>query len=117
MDKVAAAISDPTRRSILEALAVSSRSAGQLAAMFPLSRPAISRHLRVLRESGLVVDRAIGRRRVYELRAEALAELTMWLSGFSQARHVGAYLDALATEVHRAARDHRSRQSDMEETA
>ena len=117
MDKVAAAISDPTRRSILDALAAGSRSAGQLAAMFPVSRPAISRHLRVLRESGLVVDRAIGRRRVYELRAEALTELTTWLSGLLPARHIGSHLDALATEVHRATRDRRVRLTEEEETA
>ena len=71
----------------------------------------------MLRESGLVVDRAVGRWRVYYLRTEALAELTTWLSGLLPARQIGSHLDALATEVHRAARDRRIRQTDMEETA
>ena len=67
MDEVAGAIADPVRRDILLMLRDEPLSAGQIADRFVISRPAVSRHLRVLREAGLVRDTADGRRRVYTL--------------------------------------------------
>jgi DNA-binding transcriptional ArsR family regulator len=63
------ALGDPNRRAILELLGGGDRSVGQLAAQMPVSRPAVSRHLRLLKEAGLVSDRAEGTRRVYRLDA------------------------------------------------
>src|SRR5437764_401366 len=82
-----------TRRRIVELLAEGERSAGELAAEFETSRPGVSRHLRVLRERGLVRTRDEGRRRVYSLDPEPLAELDAWLAHY---RHFWANrLDAL----------------------
>jgi DNA-binding transcriptional ArsR family regulator len=75
------AIAEPTRRTVLDLLAGRERSAGELVAAFPaLTQPAVSRHLRVLRESCLVDVRTDGTRRVYSLRPAALADLDRWLS-------------------------------------
>ena len=105
----AGAISDQVRREILGLLRQGPLTAGSIAARFEISRPAVSRHLRVLREVGLVVDEPRGRERVYRLDARPLAELDAWLTPFRpawQARlEVG--LDALETEVHRTTRDRR----------
>jgi DNA-binding transcriptional ArsR family regulator len=109
MDDVAMAIADPIRRAIVEALVGGPRPAGELAAMFPISRPAISRHLRVLRECGLVTDRKVGRHRVYEYRAEGMRDLVNWMTSVVSTRSgQGRFdFDALETEVARAARDRR----------
>ena len=61
------ALGDPNRRAILEQLRSGDRSVGELAAALPISRPAVSRHLRLLKEAGLVTDRAEGTRRLYRL--------------------------------------------------
>lgn len=105
MDATAAAVADPVRRRILERLREGPLTAGQIAGGFEISRPAVSRHLRVLREAGLVADEADGRRRVYALRPGPLAELERWLAGFG--RGWEQRLDALETEVHRTRRDRR----------
>jgi DNA-binding transcriptional ArsR family regulator len=93
------ALADPTRRHIVELLAEGERSAGEIAAHFPTSRPGISRHLRVLREHGLVRTREEGQRRLYSLDPAPLAELDAWL-----ARYRGFWanrLDGLDTEIKR----------------
>lgn len=107
MDSTATAIADPVRRAILDLLRAAPQTAGNIAAHFPISRPAISRHLRVLRESGLVHDELVGRHRHYRLDPEPLAELTAWLTGLVVPEHPtwSSRLDALATEVHRTRRD------------
>ena len=105
MDAVAA-IADPVRREILELLRFGPLTAGAIASRFDISRPAISRHLRVLRESGLVVDRAQGRQRVYRLDVAPLAEVDAWLGQFRQGW--SSRLDALETEVHRTRRERRA---------
>ena len=97
-----AALADPTRRRILELLAGGELSAGELAAEFPVTRPAISRHLRVLRETGLVDVRDEAQRRVYSLNPTPLAEVDEWLSRYR--RFWGQRLDALETELRRARR-------------
>ena len=100
--EAAAALADPTRRTILELLADGELDAGEIAKRFSISRPAVSRHLRVLRELGLVHVRAAAQRRVYSLEPAPLAELDAWLGryrGFWENR-----LDALDTELRRGRR-------------
>ena len=76
------ALADPTRRRLLELLAERERSAGELAGEFTVSRPAVSRHLRVLRDAGLVRWRDEAQRRIYALRPQPLAELDDWLDRY-----------------------------------
>jgi DNA-binding transcriptional ArsR family regulator len=73
------AIADPTRRRIVELLAVRERTAGELVDEFEMSAPAISQHLKVLREAGLVTVRAEGQTRVQALNPDGLGELEDWL--------------------------------------
>lgn len=105
--KALEALADPTRRRIVELLADGERSAGELAAHFRTSRPGVSRHLRVLREQGLVRARSDAQRRVYSLDPAPLAELDAWLEryrGFWTNR-----LDALDTEIRRRTRSKEDR--------
>lgn len=74
------AIADPTRRRLLRLVAERERTAGELASAFTISRPAVSRHLRVLREAGLVRMRPRARERVYALEPAPLAEVDDWLA-------------------------------------
>ncbi|MBB5079407.1 metalloregulator ArsR/SmtB family transcription factor [Nonomuraea endophytica] len=107
MDEVAGAIADPVRREILVMLREGRMSAGQIAGRFQISRPAVSRHLRVLREGGLVHDELVGRRRLYELDPARLHELAEWLGQFGRPAWEQR-LDALETEVYRTRREHRT---------
>ena len=100
------ALADPTRRRIVELLADGERSAGELASHFPVTRPAVSRHLRVLRETGLVRSRAHAQRRVYSLDPTPLAELDEWLGRYRT--FWAQRLDALDTQLRRARREERS---------
>jgi DNA-binding transcriptional ArsR family regulator len=91
------ALADPTRRRIVELLAEGERSAGELAGEFRLTRPAVSKHLRVLREAGVVDVRGDAQRRIYRLEPEALGTAEEWL-----ARHRGFWqqrLDALEAHI------------------
>lgn len=99
------ALADPTRRRIVELLADGERSAGEIAAEFATSRPGISRHLRVLREHGLVRAREQGQRRLYSLDPEPLAELDAWLARYRS--FWANRLDALDTEIKRRRRKKR----------
>ncbi|MGK9272142.1 metalloregulator ArsR/SmtB family transcription factor [Williamsia muralis] len=83
-DDVFAALASPVRRRLLEILAEQPQSAGALSDQFALSRPAVAEHLKVLREAGLVADKASGRRRIYELTPEPLADLGEWLHPFEK---------------------------------
>jgi DNA-binding transcriptional ArsR family regulator len=76
------ALADPTRREILDLLRGRERSAGELADRFPVSRPAVSRHLRVLRRAGLVTHRKEAQSRFYRLQPEALREVDKWLDRY-----------------------------------
>ena len=78
----AAAIADPIRRRVLELVRDEELPAGEIAAQFTVSRPAVSRHLRVLRESGLVQERRAGRERLYRADPGPLAELRSWLDEY-----------------------------------
>jgi DNA-binding transcriptional ArsR family regulator len=93
------ALADPTRRRVLELLSESELSAGEIAAAFPVSRPAVSRHLRVLREAGLVQARRDSQRRVYGLEPGPLHELDLWLERYR--RFWPDRLDALKEHLQR----------------
>jgi DNA-binding transcriptional ArsR family regulator len=101
------AIADESRRTMLDALANGPATAGELAALLPIARPGVSRHLRVLREAGLVEVRQDAQRRIYGLRPDRLAEVDEWLGRF---RAMWEHrLDALHTEVARRKRERRSK--------
>ena len=108
MDDVAAAIADPVRREILVMLRQQRLAAGEIADRFAITRPAVSRHLRVLRECGLVRDTLDGRRRLYELDPSRLTELITWLGQFARADGWERRFDALETEVYRTRRERRA---------
>lgn len=80
--EIITALADPTRRAVLEALRAGPRSVGALAQGRPVSRPAISQHLRVLEHAGLVSVVAQGNQRIYAIRRDGLAELRAYLDGF-----------------------------------
>jgi DNA-binding transcriptional ArsR family regulator len=107
VDAVAQAVADPIRRAILVMLHEAPRKAGVIAEAFPVSRPAISRHLRVLREAGLVRDTVSGREREYALDVAALAPLEAFLARLHAPSVWSRRLDALETEVHRVRRNRR----------
>ncbi|MHB1534361.1 MAG: ArsR/SmtB family transcription factor [Acidimicrobiales bacterium] len=77
-----AALAEPHRRQILDLLRDGERPAGELVERLEISQPGVSKHLKVLREAGLVAVRAEGKRRVYGLRAEPLAEVDAWLARY-----------------------------------
>ena len=107
MEAVLRALADDSRRTMLEVLTGGPATAGDLAALLPIARPGVSRHLRVLRESGLVEVRQDAQRRVYSLRAEPLAEVDEWLGRYRALWE--QRLDALHTEVRRGKRERRSK--------
>jgi DNA-binding transcriptional ArsR family regulator len=81
-DMAFAALADPTRRRVFEELRRGPRSVGKIAAKMPVSRPAVSQHLAVLKHAGLVGDKAEGTRRVYYIDPKGLALLRAWLDRF-----------------------------------
>lgn len=107
MDAVAQALADPIRREILRMLRDQPLNAGEIAAAFTVSRPATSRHLRVLREAGLVSDELAGRERAYRLSLGGLAELEAFLAELHAPSRWERRLLALETEVHRVKRRRR----------
>lgn len=111
MDRVAAALADPIRRQILLMLRGRDETAGNIAGQFSVSRPAVSRHLRVLREAKLVVDVASGRERQYRLTLDALAELEAFLMALREPVARASWqrrFDALETEVMRVRKRRRT---------
>jgi DNA-binding transcriptional ArsR family regulator len=103
-------LGDPVRRRILELLADGERSSGEVTAVvreeFGISQPAVSQHLKVLRDSGFAVVRAEGTRRLYAVDAAPLREVDAWLDRFR--RFWTPHLDALATEIARGKRARRN---------
>jgi DNA-binding transcriptional ArsR family regulator len=79
---VLGALADPTRRAIFERVAARPSAVGELASELPVSRPAVSQHLRVLKDAGLVIDRAAGTRRIYELDTSGVGALRAYLDRF-----------------------------------
>ncbi len=106
MEAALQALSDRSRRMLLDVLAEGEATAGELAALLPIARPGVSRHLRVLREAGLVAVRPEAQRRVYSLQAAPLAEVDRWLARYRPFWE--QRLDALHTEVRRGKRQQRS---------
>src|SRR4051812_16050491 len=104
MEAVLRAIAEPRRRQILALVRDGELSAGEIASHFDVTRPAISQHLTVLKEAGLVNERRNGTRRLYQARPEGLAELRSFLEGFWDER-----LDALRREAERKERSKRGR--------
>src|SRR5690606_12993887 len=106
-------LGDPVRRRILELLADGERSAGDVAGIvqseFGITQPAVSQHLRVLRESGFTAVRAEGARRLYSIDAPAFSEVDAWLDRFRVFWE--QRLEALATEIARGKRERRQRSS------
>jgi DNA-binding transcriptional ArsR family regulator len=112
-------LGDPVRRRILELLENGEQSSGSIAAViqteFGITQPAVSQHLRVLRDSGFTTVRAEGTRRLYAVDAAPLQEVDMWLERFR--RFWEQHLDALATEVARGKRERHIRQEREEPPA
>jgi DNA-binding transcriptional ArsR family regulator len=97
------ALADPTRRAILTLLRQGSQPVNGIASDFPISRPAISRHLRILREADLVTEIRVGRNRVYELNAEPLKSVDDWLAHYRpmwqhQLRNLKRYVEQKGKE-------------------
>jgi len=90
------ALADPTRREIFERLAAGPRAVGKLAKGLPVSRPAVSQHLLVLKTAGLVTDRAEGTRRIYQIDPKGLGQIRRWLDQFWDRN-----LEAFQAEVER----------------
>jgi DNA-binding transcriptional ArsR family regulator len=88
------ALGDPTRRAIFERLADHPRAVGELARELPVSRPAVSQHLRVLKDAGLVADRRAGNRRIYQVDPEGVEALRAYLDSFWQ-RSLTAFRSAV----------------------
>jgi DNA-binding transcriptional ArsR family regulator len=109
VDAVAQALADPIRRDILRMLRDRDVTAGAIAGAFSVSRPAVSRHLRVLREAGLVKDTLHGREREYRIELDALAPLEAFLTELRATRENEweRRFAALETEVHRVRRQRR----------
>ena len=102
MPSVFEAIADPTRRRIVELVATQELPAGDIAGAFAVSRPAISRHLRVLRQAGVLAARVDGQRRLYRLEPKALDELDSWIE---RTRHFWAqHLEELDEHLQRNAK-------------
>src|SRR5215475_1694073 len=92
-----AVLADPTRRKVFERLRAGPRAVNALAAGLPVSRPAVSQHLKVLKDAGLVEERSEGVRRIYSVRPEGLVELREWLDSFW-----GDAFDAFKLEAERS---------------
>ena len=97
LSRAFAALADPTRRKIVELLGSGERSAGAIVEVFAVSPPAISQHLKTLRESGLVRVRVDGQRRIYSLDPEGFEEMEAWFARMR--RFWGSRLDALEEEL------------------
>jgi DNA-binding transcriptional ArsR family regulator len=100
------ALADESRRTMLETLVRGPATAGELAALLPIARPGVSRHLRVLREAGLVEVRQEAQRRIYSINPEPLAELDQWLTRYRALWE--QRLGALHSEIARGKRERRN---------
>lgn len=110
MNDALQALAEPRRREILELVRDRELAVGQIAAQFDVTRPAISQHLRVLKDAGLVTDRREGTRRYYRAVPEGLAELRAFIEGFWDARLEALKREAEAEE--RAKRRRKTKRSD-----
>ena len=99
-NRVFAALNDPTRRAVFERLRNGPRPVGEIARGLPVTRPAVSQHLKVLKEAGLVDDRSEGTRRIYHIDPKGLGAMRAWLDQFWTAA-----LDAFAAEIERSEKE------------
>jgi DNA-binding transcriptional ArsR family regulator len=99
-------LADDTRRGIVEALAEEDRSVSELVERFPISQPAVSRHLRLLREAGVVTAHPAGKQRIYRLNPASLRDVSDWADRCT--RRWEARFDALGAHLDRMANDERS---------
>ncbi len=109
------ALADPTRRAVLDLLRRGSQPAGQIATAFPVSRPAISKHLRLLRRAHLVREHREGRNRVYELNPEPLRAVDSWIEQYrvfwaSSLNNLKAFVEAEHARETEAASAHKSQE-------
>jgi len=81
-DRLISAIADPTRRAVFEKLREGPRAVGEIARGLPVTRPAVSQHLKILKEAGLVADRSEGTRRIYYIDPKGLGAMRAWLDQF-----------------------------------
>lgn len=103
MESVFEIIAEPNRRAILSLLGSSEQSVGEIERQLRMTQPAVSKHLRVLREAGFVESTVDAQRRLYRLRPEPLREVDMWLAQFR--RFWSAHVDALERHLDRMAQD------------
>lgn len=96
-ERVFAALHDPTRRAVLEKLRDGPRPVGEIARNLPVTRPAVSQHLKILKDAGLVADRSEGTRRIYSIDPQGLGAMRAWLDQFWDAT-----LTAFAAEIERS---------------
>jgi DNA-binding transcriptional ArsR family regulator len=99
-ERVFSALNDPTRRAVFERLRAGPRPVGEIAQGLPVTRPAVSQHLKVLKEAGLVADRSEGTRRIYYIDPKGLGTMRAWLDQFWESA-----LNAFAAEVERSHRE------------
>jgi DNA-binding transcriptional ArsR family regulator len=108
------AVADPIRRQVIELLARGERSAGEIGELFPIAQPSMSRHLRVLRNAGIVNVRADSTRRIYSLNPRPLEEIERWAARHLKMWHekfdkLGQHLDAMAAAEEKQSRKERRR--------
>jgi DNA-binding transcriptional ArsR family regulator len=107
--RLISALADPTRRAVLESLKEGPRPVGEIAKRLPVTRPAVSQHLKVLKEAGLVTDRSVGTRRIYYIDPKGLGAMRAWLDQFWEAALDGFKLAAEAEAAKSAARKERDK--------
>lgn len=100
-NQVISALADPTRRAVLEKLRDGPRPVGEIAKGLPVTRPAVSQHLKVLKDAGLVADRSVGTRRIYYIDPKGLGAMRAWLDQFWEAA-LAAFKDAAEAEQDKA---------------
>ena len=98
-DQALASLGDPTRRKVFERLRSGPLSVGEIARGMPVSRPAVSQHLAVLKEAGLVVDRPVGTRRVYYIDPRGLSALRAWFDQFWD-QALASFQDEVERSIH-----------------
>jgi DNA-binding transcriptional ArsR family regulator len=99
-DRIISAFADPTRRAVFERLREGPRSVGEIAEGMPVTRPAVSQHLKVLKEAGVVTDRSEGTRRIYYIDPKGLGAMRAWLDQFWESA-----LDAFALALEAEKKD------------
>ena len=106
VNRIISAFADPTRRSVFERLRDGPRSVGEIARGLPVTRPAVSQHLKVLKEAGVVGDRSVGTRRIYYIDPKGLAAMRAWLDQFWESA-LDAFALAAEAEAQRSNKEKR----------